>query len=264
MGLQQVVNEPLSEQQSWHQPETHQHFAPDSQTLSAEQKTAPVQDFGYKFFGDVHMEEQGDRQTAPKQAAGRVLKMQKTDDGDDSMRPAEAQQPQPEQSSPPPPPQTSEPDFWTKMSMMMDMKLDKQVDKLTSWFNDLEVRMQKDKMDWKAALEKEITERKSEMEMLKLGAQKLSEKVTEMEQSRSPHAPQTSSAPASADGWIADHIVGGPAMPATAEENIAWMESLLATVPAHDEGDIFVQFNRDEMIVAPSRSGGSRHSSRRR
>lgn len=52
------------------------------------------------------------------------------------------------------PPQAAAPDFWNRMSMMMDPKFDRQVVKLTSRSNDFELKMQEDMHQRKAAPDK--------------------------------------------------------------------------------------------------------------
>lgn len=96
------------------------------------------------------------------------------------------------------------------MSMMMDIKLDMQVDNLTSRFNELEARMQNDKLERKAALKKAGSERRAEMDAIRADTDRLAEKTSDMENKGisatlvvAPNTPQ------STEQWCAGHILVG-------------------------------------------------------
>lgn len=118
---------------------------------------------------------------------------------------------------------------------MEDSKADTQIDKPTTRFNDLQLRMQNDKMDRKSALEKESIGRRADLEAIRGYTQKLAEKVHELE-----HAKMQAPAPHSATHLLADNltphhiIIGGWAT--DHDEKLAYIEAILASLPMHVRG----------------------------
>lgn len=238
--LQEVVNE-----HSFGQPNVQVH--PDCQHFSLDEKTpeaagtASAKSDRDQIKNDAGVSRAtGSKISAETRQPGRVLKKQKTNESDDLMQ----DDPRLEETTPAPPMQpptvdVASDEFWRKMAMMMDTKLDKHVDKLTTKFNELELRMQNDKKEWKDALDKERNERKNDLQALKQDTQQLADKLADLQNSRlaePPTTPQTLPA-AMNDGWVADNIiVGGLNATLAAEQKIIWMEGVLATLPTHLRG----------------------------
>lgn len=121
--------------------------------------------------------------------------------------------------------------------MIMDMKSNKQVGKLTSPFNDLEVRMQNEKLEWKAALGKEGGERRADMAAFRADTQKLADKVHDIENAKHVAQPSVNVAGCAMGNWAPDHtIIGDRTTTAGAEESIAFLETVLASLKVYVRG----------------------------
>lgn len=76
--------------------------------------------------------------------------------------------------------------------MVMETKLNRQVDTLTSRFNHLELKLHENRQQWKAALEKECEERNTGIDALRTATTKLADEIHDLEQTRRVSGPPSS------------------------------------------------------------------------
>lgn len=98
-------------------------------------------------------------------------------------------------------------DFWTRMSSMMDAKLDNQIDRLCLKLQDLETQMAQDLQGPRRASKKESAERKEAADVLRQDIERPADKVNQLENRMAVATPTPATTTTAGETWTADHIV---------------------------------------------------------